>query len=215
MHTPAFDLELCRLSAESYEHHSFAAGNVEALYSITDARRVLAFTGTKFNFSDILADLRTVPWWNSDLGWCHKGIMIGVRDDFWPRFWSHVLSYSPRTPLWITGHSKGGGAALVFGAMARAVGAPIAGIVTFGAPMVMGSRGKRLLWDVPVRQYRSGADIVPTVPALLGALGVLGHVRDLIRVGTASEDKDGPFTDHRNADYLGVMGARVAAQAAP
>lgn len=199
------DLNLCHFSAASYEQHTFAAGNVEALYSVTAERRVLAFTGTKFNFSDILADLRTVPWWDDDLGWCHAGIMKGARDDFWPRYWEHVLS-AGQAPLWLTGHSKGGGSALIFGAKARAIGAAIAGIVTFGAPMVLGDRGHQLLWDIPVRQYRNGVDIVPTVPKLLGGtLKIMGHARPLRRIGFATNAKDGPFTDHRIADYLKAL----------
>lgn len=200
----AFDLELCRLSAEAYRRVSFAAGNVEALYRVKPEWRALAFTGTKFNFPDILANLRTVPWWDADLGWCHAGILKGVRDYFWPKYWRHILS-AEQVPLWVTGHSKGGGAALIFAAMSRTLGAPIAGVVTFGAPMVLGARGRRLLWDTPVRQYRNGADIVPNVPAIMGALGIVGHARDLTRIGTASGEKDGPFTDHRIADYLGSM----------
>ena len=115
-------------SQEAYEASTFSESGVECLLTLEDGWRCLAFRGTQFDFADIVRDIRAVPWYDRDLGWCHSGFLKGARA-IWPAIESSVMVSEP---VYLTGHSLGGALATLTGAAMVARGKTSAGLYTFG-----------------------------------------------------------------------------------
>lgn len=190
--------KLARLCLEAYEHSNFEAGGTEVLIKAVRKTSVLAFRGTTFDGLDILDDIRAMPWWSREVGaFVHRGFLTGVRD-VWPLL---PVGEPGARPIVLTGHSKGGAEAILFGAMLTCLNLAPVQIETFGAPRVglFGVLGK-ILKEVPGKRHRLGDDIVPTFPHRFPL--PYRHDRDL----TQHEVEDGhPFHDHRIADYVAAV----------
>lgn len=179
------------------EAPTISEDGVEALISfIKDGHLVVAFRGTQFDYRDIIRDMRAMPWWDGDLGWCHAGFLKGVRP-LWPAI-RDVILHSGVHPWRVifTGHSKGAAeATIAAGLMVRdpLLGSP-GRLETFGCPHVAGRQLGNILRGarVGLARWVNGSDIVPHVPAIIGAL-VLPHVCPANEIGTGQEI----FEDHK------------------
>ncbi len=191
--TPA---RLAELSQRAYRESTWKAGGAEALYAEEEDAMVIAFRGTEFDFGDIVADLRGLPWPDGDLGWCHSGFVKGARR-LWPRI-ARVVLGTPRAVV-LTGHSKGAAEATLAAALMTLAGKPPKELVTFGSPRVGMGRLGRILAGVPVARYVNGADCVPRHP---WPLWRYRHVGEEIRLGRGRDR----FTDHRIAAYRAALG---------
>jgi alpha-beta hydrolase superfamily lysophospholipase len=203
MHTAA---ELAGLSAAAYSSPGTWSVGCQRAVLTGD---VIAFRGTvPSSIGDWLCDFDAVPVEDQHLGTCHQGFLDGVHE-----LLPFILKDTdPHTPLVITGHSLGGALAVLSAAMLVAMGRPVAGLTTFGAPRAAGDRVRSLLAAVPVVQFRQGDDPVPLVPWMPG---VFDHVVALTQIGVPSLD---PIDDHEIAGYAAVLaklGAPIASAAAP
>ncbi len=151
--------QLSRICGESYQESTFEEANIEVL--VKD--NVFAFRGTDEPL-DALRDLRIIPLWTKELGWCPAGFLRASK-----RLVNKVTSVClerdiDHQNIELTGHSLGGAVALILGALLMRDEIKPAQIVTFGAPRC----GRlKILDGVLVTQYRHGKDMVPLVPPLM------------------------------------------------
>ena len=151
--------KLSRICGESYQESSFEEANIEVLVQ----GNVFAFRGTD-EPKDAIRDIRILPLWTRELGWCPAGFLKASR-----RLVNKVTSTCleqdiDHKSIELTGHSLGGAVALIVGALMVRDEIPPAQIVTFGAPRC----GRlKILDGIIVTQYRYGKDIVPMVPPLM------------------------------------------------
>ena len=161
--------QLSSICAESYRKATFEEANIEVLVR----NNVFAFRGTD-EPKDALRDMRILPLWTRELGWCPAGFLKASR-----RLVNKVTSVCleqdiDHKDIILTGHSLGGAVALILGALMTRDEIPPTEIVTFGAPRC----GRlKILDGISVTQYRHGKDIVPLVPPLMR------RHNDLIRIG--------------------------------
>ena len=150
---------LSRICGESYKKSTFEEANIEVLVK----KSVFAFRGTDEPL-DALRDLRILPLWTRELGFCPAGFLKASK-----RLVNKVTSICLERDIdykniELTGHSLGGAVALILGALMVRDEIPTKQIVTFGAPRC----GRlKILDGVPVTQYRHGKDVVPLVPPLM------------------------------------------------
>lgn len=168
--------ELSILCGQSYRSSTFEEANIETL--VVD--NVFVFRGTD-EPKDALRDMRILPLWTRELGWCPAGFLKASR-----RLVNKVTSTCleqdiDHKNIELSGHSLGGAVALIVGALMARDEIPPSQIVTFGAPRC----GRlKILDNVPVTQYRHGKDIVPLVPPLMrrhNKLVELGSPKSLIK----------------------------------
>ncbi len=168
--------QLSSICAESYRKATFEEANIEVLVK----GNIFAFRGTD-EPKDALRDMRILPLWTRELGWCPAGFLKASR-----RLVNKVTSVClekdiDHKNIILTGHSLGGAVALILGALMTRDEIPPVEIVTFGAPRC----GRlKILDNVPVTQYRHGKDIVPMVPPLMrrhNKLVKLGKPKSLIK----------------------------------
>ena len=151
--------ELSEICQRSYKDSTFEEANIEVLVE----NNVFAFRGTD-EALDALRDLRIIPLWTKELGWCPAGFLRASK-----RLVNKVTSIClerdiDHTNIELTGHSLGGAVALVLGGLLLRDEIKPAQIVTFGAPRC----GRLKILDaVPVTMYRHGKDVVPMVPPLM------------------------------------------------
>lgn len=185
--------KLSSICAESYKKCTFEEANIEVLVK----GNIFAFRGTD-EPKDALRDMRILPLWTRELGWCPAGFLKASR-----RLVNKVTSVClekdiDHKNIILTGHSLGGAVALILGALMTRDEIPPVEIVTFGAPRC----GRlKILDSVPVTQYRHGKDIVPTVPPLMrrhNKLVRLGEPKSLIK-------------DHFVVNYVKMKKPKVSA----
>lgn len=189
------------LCQQAYREHTFRdeKWNIEVLMLWDDYRMILtvAFRGTEKNHEDILTDIRFLPWWDKDIGWCHAGFLKSVRDsNVWPILRKLIIKH-PGHRVIFTGHSLGGAQATIAAAlMARTIHSPRA-LVTFGSPRVGRSLSGRWRSMRSIR-FVNAADVVPTLPC-----GIFyRHVPYLSQSYYPSE---GRFHDHKIQAYVDWM----------
>ena len=189
-------------SQEAYEASTISEAGVECHLTLEDGWRCLAFRGTEFDFADILRDIRSVPWYDGDLGWCHAGFLKGARA-IWPTIAPFLLVDEP---VYLTGHSLGGALATITGAAMAVRGKALAGLYTFGAPRAgFRSIGVKLS-GVPSRQFVHGIDCVPSHPWPIWGYR---HVGSEVSLPLAEDEEADRFLNHRMTDYQ--SGARSIA----
>ena len=151
--------KLARICGESYQESTFEEANIEVLVK----GNVFAFRGTD-EPKDAIRDIRILPLWTRELGWCPAGFLKASR-----RLVNKVTSMCleqdiDHKKIELTGHSLGGAVALITGALMTRDEIPPAQIVTFGAPRC----GRlKILDQILVTQYRHGKDMVPMIPPLM------------------------------------------------
>ena len=202
---PPSDADLCRIVARSYTSATWFAGELSALYTLADGRRVIAIPGTKREIGEWLRDFAAWPTWDGTLGICHAGFCGGA----WELYRRAPMVSANFSGAIIAGHSLGGALALLLAGILVAERTPPAAVVTFGAPRCGSWKLRRLLSPIAVRSYRNGDDPVPDVPWLPG---VYLHPRRQIEIGTPAVD---PIADHHIGAYEMAVGAIEAPSTQP
>ena len=175
------------ICAEAYQKQTFEELNIEVL--VQD--NVIAFRGTDEPL-DALRDLRILPLWTRELGWCPAGFLKAAKR-LMPKCLSIMMErdLEPKDVV-LTGHSLGGAVALLVGALMMRDDVKVHEIVTFGAPRC----GRlKILDGVPVTMYRHGKDLVPLVPPLMAR-----HCK-LLQYG----DKHSFVKDHYMHHYINMQ----------
>ena len=71
--------QLSRLCAECYQRSDFEESNIEVVVERSlDGGAVFAFRGTD-EPADAIRDLRIIPIWTKELGWCPAGFLKASR----------------------------------------------------------------------------------------------------------------------------------------
>lgn len=189
--------EIC---AEAYERADWEIEGVETILVTEGEVAIFAIRGTTFNFGDIIADIRSVPWWSDTLGClCHKGFLRGA-EAVWEKI--GYLLVEVKGPVHFAAHSKGGPEALLLGALMAAWGRPPERIVTFGAPRPAFAGLGRWLKHTQVDRVVNGCDAVPDHPWPLWGFR---HQGTLFQIGRCSSPLT-RYTDHRiEGGYLGSL----------
>lgn len=142
---------------------------------------VLAFRGST-TMQDWLTDLKFTQSKSKRTGLpgkVHRGFYQSL-DQEWPRL-SDLLKHAGESgkPIWITGHSLGGGLAHLAAMRAAQEGIGVAGVYTFASPRV----GNDTFASAYDRVYRGRSfrvvnsnDLVPHVPPSQPAEGVFGRI---------------------------------------
>lgn len=185
-------------SQEAYEASTISEAGVECYLTLEVGWRCLAFRGTEFDFQDILRDIRGVPWYDHDLGWCHSGFLKGARI-VWPGIAPHLMVDEP---VYLTGHSLGGALATITGAVMAVGGKPPAGLVTFGAPRAGFLSIGKILSNVSSRRFVYGIDCIPSHPWPIWGYR---HVGREVGLPLAENEEADRFLNHRMADYRSVL----------
>jgi len=173
------DLDLCRITEYSYNHYTWTAGELSALFTVEQNTKIIAIPGTKREIGEWLRDIDAWPIFDVELGICHQGFCDGAFD----LLYHMPLTYSEFSNVVITGHSLGGALAILLAALLSNLCCPPAAVVTFGAPRCASWRVRRLLRHIPLKLYCNGDDPVPEVPWLPG---IYVHPRKLIHIGEPS-----------------------------
>ncbi len=196
-------LALALLCQRAYdEPPTLAAGGSEVLIEevqpdgLPDGLAV-AFRGTTKNYRDIFSDLRGLPTWHGELGWCHRGFLAGV-EAVWPALESRIAALPDDAPLYFTGHSKGAAEATLAAALTALRLRPPMTLVAFGSPRVGFTLGRHLAAVASLRPV-NGNDVVTRHPWPLWGYR---HVRLVMRSGRSTGNA---FHDHRMAEYIAWM----------
>ncbi len=178
--------KISEICAESYEALDFEELNIEVI--VRD--NVFAFRGTDEPW-DAVRDLRILPIWTRELGWCPAGFLRAAKR-LMPKCLSECMDRNiEKEDIVLTGHSLGGAVALIVGALMVRDEVNIQEIVTFGAPRC----GRlKILDNTPVTMYRHGKDIVPMVPP------VMRRHKKMRRFGA----RESYISDHYMANYVSM-----------
>lgn len=187
------DADLAQICAKLYD-----AANPETIggvsFSITKLENaiVLAFRGSD-NIPDWMRDFDAVPVWDDQLGFVHQGFFMGVRETY--------TAIKPRlfgAPLYIIGHSLGGGHARDVAALCAVDGIKVKRLVTFGSPRPGFANLARIIQKSGMEHvsYRNRNDPVPLVPFPLPLMD-WQHPEDWTAVDVAPAATDlEPLRDH-------------------
>lgn len=161
--------EYCQIA---YDQDQYAVGEVEYIVLTHDSGRVIGFRGTEnpfqfdsANILDTIRDLRAIPWYSKELGWCHSGFLKGARK-VWERDNTLRDLVLGSSDIDVVGHSLGGALALMYGGFMIAAGQPPRSVTTFGSPRTQYGKLKKLYDSAPtiLTQVIHGRDPVTTVP---------------------------------------------------
>jgi hypothetical protein len=175
----------------------------------SDGGAIVAFRGSETAedwVRDFLAwpvDDRAHP----QLGLCHAGFLDAALSVV-----AAVRDVTKGLPWYVTGHSLGGAIAQGVGALLICARVPPEAVVTFGAPRFGMEKFANVLQSVPVRLYRRGNDVVPTVPwDVPPLLCFLDAHAPLIVIGQAQRN---PFACHAIQGYVDDVRAFLKSAAA-
>lgn len=201
-------LEAAELAAAAYASPAtVAADDVHAVLTELEpglgGALAIAFRGTIGDPGTWLRDLEILPFYDHQLGSCHRGFLAGARAVL-----PALLECVPADrPVDFVGHSLGAAEAVLAAALFVVYGRPVAGVTLFGAPRVvlhpeLGAAA--LLKPVDVVQYRNGNDPVTEIPPL-----PFRHVVDQeVAIGRPVPN---PLDAHRIAAYQAALGAALPA----
>ena len=178
--------KISEICAESYEALDFEELNIEVI--VRD--NVFAFRGTDEPW-DAVRDLRILPIWTRELGWCPAGFLRAAKR-LMPKCLSECMDRDiEKEDIVLTGHSLGGAVALIVGALMVRDEVNVQEIVTFGPPRC----GRlKILDNTTVTMYRHGKDIVPMVPP------VMRRHKKMRRFGA----RESYISDHYMANYVSM-----------
>ena len=162
-------LEMANYANTAYFFHNVSGKNAKAFVDNRAERQVVSFTGTDsvLDFlQDITANLVERPW----AGFVHEGFA-----HYFDEVREGVASLlNKTTPVFVNGHSLGGGSALLCALYLQSQGYNVAGVYTFGCPKVGGDSflAKFAASQIPSLRFVNSIDLVPR---LLSA-PLYGHV---------------------------------------
>ena len=193
--------ELAKLCQDSYKYATFSVSDCEVLLRYDGDACHVVCRGTEIpqlfpdghvwgnlkNALDVIRDIRIIPWYDKDLGWCHAGFLkggIGLAEFI-------EKNMKKETPLHFTGHSLGGALALACAAKLQAKGYNVVTWVGFGSPKLQYSKK---LYRFQQVAYRYKNDVVTLMPRIWGYrhnCPVIRLLSDKINKGKASWDDHG------------------------
>jgi len=159
--------DLAKLARDSYDHKGFNIGECELIIQTYADVQIVAFRGTEAGslfggsgWIDVLRDMRLMPWYDKDAGWCHAGFLKGGRKT--AKFLAGELDRNK--PVILTGHSLGGALALMCAVKLHATGFLIEEWVGFASPKCQLTKKRYRFRQI---NYRHRGDIVPLMPGIL------------------------------------------------
>lgn len=192
--------KLAEICKESYSHVTFNIGECEAIIKYYDNYQVVAFRGTESGslfegsgWIDVIRDIRIIPWYDKDTGWCHSGFLKGGRRA--AEFLADKLDRG--LPVIFTGHSLGGALALMCAAKLHSKGFFIEEWVGFGSPKTQFSKKT---FSFRQTNYRHGLDVVPLMPRIWG----YRHNYRLTSIG-GSDNESANWEDHDIDKYVSTV----------
>ena len=160
---------------------------------------IISIRGTESEGDQMLADwganARVMRWYDKRVGWCQKGHLRGAQ-----ALWKALGGTEYTLPLTITGHSRGGGLAIILACRLVHEFPQIRDqleVVTFGAPRVTMQGARDRLNGVWVTQYANPGDVVTKVMPRTWLLYRYCHVA---RVYTDRE-RSGTLDAHKISNY--------------
>lgn len=160
---------------------------------------IISIRGTESDGDQMLADwganARVMRWYDKRVGWSQKGHLRGAQ-----ALRRELTDVSYTLPLTITGHSRGGGLAIMLACMLVEEGVVVRDqleVVTFGAPRVTMQGARDRLNGVWVTQYANPGDAVTKVMPRTWLLYRYCHVA---RVYTERE-RSGTRDAHKITNY--------------
>jgi len=155
------DLDLAKLSHDSYSLATHIKGNAAALLTEADDSLVIAFRGTN-DAIDVMADIWAIPWKPAKIGaWVHRGFWLYLE----PLVdWLDIEIHRYNLPVHLTGHSLGGAAACLFAAICECRGLKVSSLTTFGAPRPGYESLARITSNIEGKRYVIDGDQVTSVP---------------------------------------------------
>ncbi len=196
----------------------FKAGGVEVRVEEDDHENlVMSFRGTTFDGTDIVKDIRAIPWYSRELGgWYHKGFLGGARAIL-PVLVDFLAQYDlrdrndklvERAHYILDGHSKGGAEATIVAALMVRLGRPPKALVTYGAPYAGDDSLREWLKDIDGHRVVNHHDPVPHVPWLLARLGVFDHHRGETAIYSGLNSIWSDPRNHQITRYIDALGYR-------
>ena len=180
--TPTVLRQAVRASADAYkETPTHRAGEAEGVLIDYGDGFFFGVQGTEFNgsfiiFGDMLIDIIIYPWRHPDLGWLHKGFLLGriIPDaNQGGALGLFKVAYADLAGLFeaaiLVGHSKAGPQVMIVGGLLAASGQPPKAIITVDAPkFAIGKKLANVLEGVPVplRRPASRRSAVEPAPAV-------------------------------------------------
>jgi len=184
--------KLARLCSEAYDRCNVDVEGTQALVINDVDKSTVIYRGTEKNHEDILTDLRGYPWYDRELGFCHRGFLEAHRTSF-----LDVLKLiKNRDNCTFTGHSLGGALATLAAAELTMTKHTPAALVTFGEPRTGFRKLGHVLRSAKGCRYVYGKDVVPTVPWPIG----FHHWRNEFRIPKWT--KGSRFEDHKIINYI-------------
>lgn len=167
---------------------------VRAIIRRVDGHLLCVFAGTDpSQIHDLITDGDAIPRQIPEIGWGHGGIFSATIDS--ADRMDHVIGDEP---VWLAGHSLGGGIAEAYAYHRAVSGKPISGLTTFGKPMIIiGRHAAQLIGNVPVTLFRHAGDIIPLLPIRVPLLVEYQHPCALTQLGKDGGGLD--FTDIRGS----------------
>lgn len=175
------DKKLALFCSKAYDTTTVVCGEVEVLILIFSTYQVIAHRGTEpaedGGLGDWISNLRHLPpWYDKHAGWVHPGYLKTVRKAI-----PEIARQMDRDlPVYVTGHSKGGGEAPITAKLLAGIGYTVKRCAVFAPPRaIMRWSRKRYPKDVFVN-YRNGSDPVTLVPFKVAGYR---HPGELIQIG--------------------------------
>lgn len=152
------------LSKLVYSDFSFKVENTEGLIVETDECVVIAFRGTE-SFNDWLSNFKIWPvQYPYGKGKIHRGLLLDLTTVL-----PYILSIPKNKPLYITGHSRGGGLAVVAARVLWDLLGIKSAVYTFGAMNIGDNTFKiEVEKNINIFRFTNNEDVVTRLPFLMG-----------------------------------------------
>lgn len=173
----------------SYAHETFSVYGCEVLVAYGAENQTVVVRGTK-GIVDLVRDIRVLPWFDFDCGWCHSGFLKGGK-----KISDELDKYIDKSkPVIFTGHSLGGAMSLIVAIKMHKKGYKVQGWTGFASPKLFLLKGRK--FKFPVKNFRYEGDIIPMCPSMYS------HDYDTIQLGN---DRFPNIIDHDIENYIRAL----------